>query len=86
VYTTADTTNFTMNTSQWDALNQFVEKVGWKFVFGLNGILRNPWPTGPWDSFNARLLLNYTISMGYDVNLELGNGKCHLTWITLYEI
>ena len=69
-----------MNTSQWDALNQFVEKVGWKFVFGLNSILRNPWPTGPWDSSNARLLLNYTISKGYDVNLELGNGKYDLMW------
>ena len=70
-----------MTTTQWDALNRFVREVGWKFVFGLNGVLRNPWPTGPWDSVNARELLEYTISRGYNVSLELGNGKVHHKFI-----
>ena len=66
--------NFTMNTSQWDAVNEFVRAVGWDFIFGLNLLLRKPWPNGTWDSYDAEQLLTYTSSKGYDVNWELGNG------------
>ena len=64
--------NFTMNTSQWDAVNVFVEAVGWDFIFGLNVLLR---VNGSWNSTNAEELLTYTTSKGYKVNWELGNGK-----------
>ena len=43
-------------------------------VYGLNSKLRNPWPHGAWDTTNAEELLKYTISKGYDVSWELGNG------------
>ena len=64
--------NFTMNTSQWDAVNMFVEAAGWDFIFGLNVLLR---VNGSWNSTNAEELLTYTTSKGYKVNWELGNGK-----------
>ena len=63
---------FTMNASQWDAVNVFVEAVGWDFIFGLNVLLR---VNGSWNSTNAEELLTYTTSKGYEVNWELGNGK-----------
>ena len=66
--------NFTMNVSQWDAVNEFVRAVGWDFIFGLDLLLRKPWPNGFWDSSNAEQLLTYTTSKGYNVNWELGNG------------
>ena len=64
--------NFTMNTTQWDAVNMFVEAVGWDFIFGLNVLLRK---NGSWNGTNAEELLTYTTSKGYKVNWELGNGK-----------
>jgi heparanase 1 len=63
-------TNYTMTTGQWDEVNQFVEVVGWEFVFGLNGLLRS---NGVWDSSNAALLMSYSNSKGYKVQWELGN-------------
>ena len=66
--------NFTLLYSQWDALNEFSQAVGWDMVYGLNSKLRNPWPHGAWDTTNAEELLKYTISKGYDVSWELGNG------------
>ena len=50
------------------------EAVGWDMVYGLNSKLRNPWPHGSWDTTSAEELLKYTISKGYDVSWELGNG------------
>ena len=64
--------NFTMNTTQWDAVNMFVEAVGWDFIFGLNALLRGS--DGSWDGTNAEELMTYTTSKGYKVNWELGNG------------
>ena len=60
------------NTSEWDAVNVFAETVGWDFIFGLNALLR---VNGSWNSTNAEELLTYTMSKGYRVNWELGNGK-----------
>ena len=68
-----DMQNFTMSSSQWDAINEFVLATGWDFIFGLNVFLRKP--DGSWDSTNAEKLMKYTISKGYQVNWELGNGK-----------
>ena len=65
--------NFTMNTTQWDAVNIFVEAVGWDIIFGLNALLRAS--DGSWDGANAEELLTYTTSKGYKVNWELGNGR-----------
>ena len=68
--------NFTMNSSQWDAVNTFVEAVGWDFIFGLNVLLR---VNESWDGTDAEELMMYTTSKGYHVNWELGNGKL-LLW------
>ena len=64
-----------MTTAQWDAVNEFVQVVGWEFIFGLNSLLRNPYPVGVWDSTNAAQLMAYSSSKGYTVNWELGNGE-----------
>ena len=63
-----------MTPRQWDEVNKFVETVGWDFVFGLNALLRTPYPNGSWDSDNARMLLSYSTSRNYTVQWELGNG------------
>ena len=63
--------NFTMNSTEWDAVNTFVEAVGWDFIFGLNVLLRK---NGSWDDTDAEELMMYTTSKGYQVNWELGNG------------
>ena len=65
--------NFTMTPEQWDELNVFVNKAGWKLIFGLNNLLRQP--NGEWDSSNAELLIDYTMMKGYPVAWELGNGE-----------
>ena len=65
--------DFTMNTTQWDAVNMFVEAVGWEFIFGLNALLRAS--NGSWNGTNAEELMTYTTSKGYKVNWELGNGR-----------
>ena len=70
----SDHENYTMSTEQWDAINQYVQTTGWDIIFGLNVFLRNPWPQGNWDTTNAEQLMGYTISKGYQVNWELGNG------------
>ena len=75
----SDETNFTMNASQWDTVNDFVRAVGWDLIFGLNALLRKPWPNGNWDSYNAEQLMVYTASKGYTINWELGNGTYMLT-------
>ena len=67
-------TNFTMNTSEWDVLNVFVKAANWEIIYGLNVLLREPWPKGKWDSSNAVELMKYSTSKGYNVNWELGNG------------
>ena len=63
-----------MTPQQWDEVNKFVETVSWDFVFGLNALLRTPYPNGSWDSDNARMLLSYSTSRNYTVQWELGNG------------
>ena len=65
--------DFTMNTTQWDAVNMFVEAVGWDFIFGLHALLRAS--NGSWNGTNAEELMTYTTSKGYKVNWELGNGR-----------
>ncbi|CAI8054362.1 Heparanase [Geodia barretti] len=70
---TVQQSNFTMTPQQWDEVNKFVETVGWDFVFGLNALLRTPYPNGSWDSDNGRMLLSYSTSKNYTVQWELGN-------------
>ncbi len=68
-------TNFTLSEDQWDEVNSFVAQAGWEIIFGLNVLLRHPWPNGSWDSTNAKELMSYTATKGYKVNWELGNGR-----------
>ncbi|MCG8621646.1 MAG: hypothetical protein MJE68_06555 [Proteobacteria bacterium] len=69
-----DLQNFSMSASQWDAINEFALETGWEITFGLNVFLRKNWPEGGWSTTNAKQLMEYTISQGYKVNWELGNG------------
>lgn len=71
----AEHTNYTLSEAQWDEVITFVGKVGWDVIFGLNVLLRQPWPVGNWDSSNAKELMSYSTSKGYKVNWELGNGN-----------
>ena len=73
-----DLQNFTMSASQWDAINEFALATGWEITFGLNVFLRKHWHFQGWNTTNAKQLMEYTISKGYQVNWELGNGKVHL--------
>ena len=66
--------NFSMDGSQWDRVNAFAAQVGWDLIFGLNDLLRKPWPSGNWDFQNALTLIKYTMSKGYNVSWELANG------------
>ena len=75
--------NITMSTAQWDAVNMFVETVGWDFIFGLNALLRTS--NGSWDSANAEELMTYTTSKGYKANWELGNGR-RLELVILFKM
>ena len=69
--------NYTVTPQEWDYINEFVSKVGWHLVFGLNLKLRKPWPIGAWDSSNAVELMKYSTQKGYNISWELGNGdKC----------
>ena len=73
----ASGSNWTLTTQEWDEINEFVSKVGWHLVFGLNLQLRKPWPIGAWDSSNAVELIKYSTQKGYNISWELGNGeKC----------
>lgn len=67
--------NYTVTTVEWDKVNQFVQKVGWHLVYGLNLKLRSPWPIGAWDSSNAIELIKYSTHKDYNVSWELGNGE-----------
>ena len=71
----ANVSNFSMTAAQWDTLNQFTQHVGWELTFGLNSLLRNPYPVGVWDPKNAEELMKYSNSRGYTINWELGNGQ-----------
>ena len=51
--------------------------VGWELIFGLNALLRSPWPNGSWWPDNAEDLMAYTTSMGYVISYELGNGELY---------
>ena len=64
--------NFTMTKEQFDAINDFVDEVGWRLIFGFNQLLRQS--NGQWDSSNAELLIDYSMKKGYEVAWELGNG------------
>ena len=68
--------NSTFQSKQWKEVNQFAQNVGWSLTFGLNALLRNPWPDGNWDPRNAQELIDYTTDQDFIVNWELGNGRC----------
>ena len=63
---------FTMTKKELDAINDFVNEVGWRLIFGFNQLLRQS--DGHWDSSNAEHLIDYTMKKGYEVAWELGNG------------
>ncbi|KNC46348.1 heparanase 50 kDa subunit [Thecamonas trahens ATCC 50062] len=59
---------YTLNASQWDALNAFAHVVGFELVFGINA---GPGPRaadGSWVPHNARALMEYSAARGYSVS------------------
>eukprot|EP00795_Rhopilema_esculentum_P003336 gene3336-1684_t len=69
---------FFMNPLRWDNLMSFVSKLGWKLLFGLNGLPRKA--DGSWDYSNPLEFLQYARSRGDDVDYELGNGMLALVF------
>jgi heparanase 1 len=65
---------YVMTRAQWDGVNAFASAVGMRVLFTINA---GPGPRDAnlvWTPDNARTLLTYTASKGYDVALwELGN-------------
>ncbi|KAK7101419.1 heparanase-like [Littorina saxatilis] len=56
----------------WEAINQFVENVGWDFIMDLNALKRNA--DGSWNPDNARELLQFSAHRNYTIaGFELGN-------------
>jgi heparanase 1 len=71
-----DIPNGTLTAKMWDEVNVFCTTVGWEVLLGLNALTNctSEGTVGRWDSANARTLLEYTKSKGYDVvGFELGN-------------
>ena len=64
---------FYMTPHRWDKLYEFISKLGWKLVFGLNALLRNE--DGSWNSSNPLEIVEYIKLRGDKVDFELGNGK-----------
>ncbi|ESW29573.1 hypothetical protein PHAVU_002G081000 [Phaseolus vulgaris] len=69
---------------RWDEVNEFLNKTGVKFTFGLNALNgkenskedKVKW-VGDWDPTNAISLMEYSISKGYKIDsYELGNELC----------
>ena len=69
---------FFMTPLRWDNLMNFISKLGWKLVFGLNDLLRKD--DGSWDYSNPLKFLQYARSRGDDVDFELGNGMLALVF------
>ncbi|XP_050236239.1 heparanase-like protein 2 isoform X2 [Mercurialis annua] len=77
-------TRGTLPMERWDQLNAFFNQTGVKLTFSLNALIGKKkandgtinW-VGKWDSNNARDLIKYTISKGYNIDsYELGNELC----------
>lgn len=57
--------------ADWVALNRFAQAAGFELLFDLNVLLRNG---THWDSSNARLLLDISNKLRFDISWQLGNG------------
>ncbi|KAK7485784.1 hypothetical protein BaRGS_00022965 [Batillaria attramentaria] len=63
---------FTLTGHQWQALNQFVHKVGFDFIFDANDLQRTS--HGDWSPDNTRKLLQYSADRHYPIaGFQLGN-------------
>ena len=57
--------------ADWVALNRFAQAAGFELLFDLNVLLRNG---TQWDSSNARLLLDFSNKLRFNISWQLGNG------------
>ena len=57
--------------ADWVALNTFAQAAGFELLFDLNVLLRNG---TQWDSSNARLLLDFSNKLRFNISWQLGNG------------
>ncbi|KAK7093362.1 heparanase-like [Littorina saxatilis] len=63
---------FNLTATQWIAVNEFVQAVGWDFIFDFNALKRNA--DGSWNPDNARQLLQFSADRNYTiVGFQLGN-------------
>uniref|UniRef100_A0A1B6L5Y3 Uncharacterized protein n=1 Tax=Graphocephala atropunctata TaxID=36148 RepID=A0A1B6L5Y3_9HEMI len=61
---------FYMSGSKWTEIYTFAEQSGLKILFDLNVLLRNH---SHWNSSNAKSLIDFSASKGYQVDWQLGN-------------
>ncbi|KAK7093461.1 heparanase-like [Littorina saxatilis] len=63
---------FNMTAEQWVTINEFVQTVGWDFIFDFNALKRNA--DGSWNPDNARQLLQFSADRNYTIaGFEMGN-------------
>ncbi|KAK7093463.1 heparanase-like [Littorina saxatilis] len=67
---------FNMTAEQWVTINEFVQTVGWDFIFDFNALKRNA--DGSWNPDNARQLLQFSADRNYTIaGFEMGNEYDH---------
>lgn len=57
---------------EWDRVQKFAKRVGWKVIFALNVQMRG---FLDWDMSNAISLIGYSLRRGFKTAWELGNGR-----------
>jgi hypothetical protein len=68
--------------ADWMALNGFAHAAGLQLLFDLNVLLRNG---TEWDSSNARLLLDFSDKLRFNISWQLGNGTVRCGHCTLWK-
>ncbi|KAK7485806.1 hypothetical protein BaRGS_00022987 [Batillaria attramentaria] len=63
---------FDLSETQWQELNQFIQTVGFDFIYDVNVLQRTP--DDAWSPDNTRQLLQFSVAKNYSiVGFELGN-------------
>ena len=61
--------------AQFDQLYTFTKNAGWRLIFDLSDLFNRNSTNEKLDLSNAKVLIDYASSKGYDLDFELGNGN-----------